>query len=302
MAAAYNAFQDFKSEYRLQQYMQMLTDTLVAVEGPNGQPLIPNQAGTPLNNMIRRLELQPAAPQQDYDFELANNTTVEAIQNECIQRNVNIMNVIRQVGNRAYYDTTYGAVPAEGEPVNNNPWREFSRPESAEKAVEMAQVTCYGDSTTVVNWAATMPKLKDLFKERVYTPELAKKALMNMVAKYHPEQAILLQTQTANQIAAHLLRLDANRDKRTYHRQQLFKIVRTPEEDLPNALAKAQLLIDAIYPPNDPAFAAHRSSTFRTALISFCHDVVAAGVLEHIQHHQTECLPLTDAVSGKHSF
>ena len=102
MAAAYNAFQDFKSEYRLQQYIQMLTDTLVAVNGPDGQPLIPNQAGTPLNNMIRRLELQPAAPQQDYDFELANNTTVEAIQNECIQRNVNIMNVIRQVGNRAY--------------------------------------------------------------------------------------------------------------------------------------------------------------------------------------------------------
>jgi hypothetical protein len=116
---------------------------------------------------------------------------------------------------------------------------------------------------------------------------MAKTALMNMVHKYHPEQAILLRTQTANEIATHLLQLDSNRDKRTYHRMQLFKIVRTPEEDLPVALAKAQLLIDAIYPPNDPAFAAHRSSTFRTALISFCHDTVAADVLEQIQHHQT---------------
>ena len=62
MANAYTAFHDFKSEYRLQQHMQMLADTLVAVEGPNGQPLIPNQEGTPLNNMIRRLDLQPAAP------------------------------------------------------------------------------------------------------------------------------------------------------------------------------------------------------------------------------------------------
>ena len=108
MANAYNAFHDFKSEYRLQQHMQMLADTLVAVEGPDGQPLIPNQAGTPLNNMIRRLELQPAAPQQDYDFELAGNTTVEQIQTECIARNINIFNVIRQIGNRAYYDITYG--------------------------------------------------------------------------------------------------------------------------------------------------------------------------------------------------
>ena len=74
----------------------------------------------------------------------------------------------------------------------------------------------------------------------------------------------------------------------------LFKTVRTPEEDLPAALAKAQLIINAIYPPDDPAYAAHRSSTFRTALISFCHDTIAAGVLEKIQKHQAECLPLTD--------
>jgi len=292
--AAYNALNDFKSEYKLQQRMQLLTDTLTALQGPNGQPLIPNNEGTPLHNLIRQLNLQPAAAPEPYDFELHAHVTIDQIQNECNNRNICIFDVTRNLGNRAYYNTTYGQPPAAGQPVNHNPWREYSRPEAAEKAVEMSLVTCYGDSTTIVNWAETLPKLKELFKARVYTNAMAKTALMNMVHKYHPEQAILLRTQTANEIATHLLQLDSNRDKRTYHRMQLFKIVRTPEEDLPVALAKAQLLIDAIYPLNDPAFAAHRSSTFRTALISFCHDTVAAGVLEQIQHHQTECLPLTD--------
>ncbi len=84
---------------------------------------------------------------------------------------------------------------------------------------------------------------------------------------------------TANQIATHLLQLDSNRDKRPYHLMLLFKSVRTPEEDFPAALAKVQLMIDAIYPANDPAYAAHRSSTFRTALLSFCH---AACVFDKI--------------------
>jgi hypothetical protein len=101
-----------------------------------------------------------------------------------------------------------------------------------------------------------MDELRRLFLARVYTNEMAKDCLMHLVGRYHPEQAILLRTQTANQSATHLLQLDSNRDKRTLHRQQLFRIMRTPEEDLSAALAKVQLCINAIYPATDPAYTA----------------------------------------------
>jgi hypothetical protein len=139
-----------------------------------------------------------------------------------------------------------------------------------------------------------MDELKKLFLARVYTNEMAKDCLMHLVGRYHPEQAILLRTQTANQIATHLLQLDSNRDKRTLHRQQLFRIMRTPEEDLSAALAKVQLSINAIYPANDPAYTVHRSNTLRAAILSFCSDPVAQAVMDLIRNRQSECLPLTD--------
>jgi hypothetical protein len=284
---------DFKSQYALHKNMQLLTEALTAVQNPAGQPLIPNGEGTPMGNLIRQLNLQEPVQAPPYDFELDENVTLNEIIHQCNIRNINQFDVIQNLGSRSFYDHTYGVPPAVGQP-HNNPWREYSRPEAAEKSVEMAQVTCYDGGNTTVNWTETMPKLKTLFQSRVYTNDMAKTCLMNLVHKFHPEQAILLRTMTANQIATHLLQLDSNRDKRTYHRMLLFKSVRTPEEDLPAALAKVQLMIDAIYPANDPAYAAHRSSTFRTALLSFCHDTIAAGVLDKIQRHQLECLPLTD--------
>lgn len=294
--ASLNNLTDFKSQYHLQKNMQMLTDTLTRIQNPQGQPLIPNGEGTPMNNLIRELNLQAPAQEPPFEFELDEHVTLDQVQAQCTQRNINLFDVTRNLGNRSFYDhvQTFADAPAAGAPPVNNPWREYSRPEAAEKAVEMSMVTYYGDSHSVVNWTETMPKLKQLFKARVYTNDMAKACLMNMVHKYHPEQAILLRTRTANQIATHLIQLDSNRDKRTYHRMLLFKTVRTPEEDLPAALAKAQLIIDAIYPADDPAYAAHRSSTFRTAIISFCHDTIASGVLELIQKHQAECLPLSD--------
>jgi hypothetical protein len=139
-----------------------------------------------------------------------------------------------------------------------------------------------------------MPQLKRLFLARVYMEEMTKDCLMHLVQRFHPEQAILLRTQTANQIATHLLQLDSHRDKRTLHRQQLFRIIRTPEEDLSAALAKVQLCINAIYPANDPAYTAHRSNTLRAAILSFCSDPVAQAVMDLIRSRQNECLPLTD--------
>jgi hypothetical protein len=139
-----------------------------------------------------------------------------------------------------------------------------------------------------------MEELRKHFLARVYTNDMAKDCLMHLVQKYHPEQRILLRTMTANQIATYLLQLDSNRDKRTLHRQQLFRIMRSPEEDLSAALARVQLSINAIYPADDPAYAVHRSNTLRAAILSFCSDPVAQAVMELIRSRQSECLPLTD--------
>jgi hypothetical protein len=43
---------------------------------------------------------------------------------------------------------------------------------------------------------------------------------------------------TANQIATYLLQLDSNRDKRTLHRQQLFRIMRSKIENPQDPFSK----------------------------------------------------------------
>ncbi len=289
-----NTYSEFKSQYELKKTAGLFADALTQFQNAAGQPIFANEEGTPLRNLLNQLDLQPAQQAPPYDFELQNHVTFNQIQAACNQRGVPITGIIRTVSGRSMYDYTYGQ-PLPNNVEDPNPWREFSRPEAAERTVEIAQLTFYGDSTTIVDWAETMEKLKALFKARIYTSEMAKTCLMNMVHKYHPEQAAMLRQLTANQIATHLLLLDSNRDKKTYIRTQLYKVFRDPEEDLPAALAKAQLLINGVYPDNDPAYTAQRQAAFRTAVLSFCHDTIAAGVLEKIQHHQRFCLPLTDA-------
>ncbi len=221
MASFNPSLVEFRAEYNLWRALQSLTDVLASARGTNGQPVFSNGPGTLLNNIIKEYNLQPAAALAPYDFELDNHVTIEAIKAECIQRNVNFFDVTKIRGNRGFYDITYGVAPAAGQPPNNNPWREYST-EAAEISAELSKVTFHGDSTIIVDWATTIPMLKRLFLDRVYTNEMAKDCLVHLVQRYHPEQAILLLTQTANQIATHLLQLDSNRDKRTLHRQQLF--------------------------------------------------------------------------------
>jgi len=295
-----NTYSEFKSQYELKKTAGLFADALTQFQDAAGQPIFANEEGTPLRNLLNQLDLQPAQQAPPYDFELQNHVTFNQIQAACNQRGVPITGIIRTVSGRPMYDYTYGQ-PLPNNQEDPNPWREFSRPEAAEKTIEMAQLTFYGDSLTIVDWAETMQNLKALFLARIYTSDMAKTCLMNMVHKYHPDQATMLRQLTANQIATHLLLLDSNRDKKTYLRTQLYKVFRDPEEDLPAALAKAQLLINGVYPDNDPAYTAQRQAAFRTAVLSFCHDTIAAGVLEKIQHHQKFCLPLTDAEIGDYA-
>jgi hypothetical protein len=69
--------------------LQSLTDLKAQAQNPNRQLIFPNQPGTPLNNIIRRYNLQHKEAPAPYDCELDNHVTIEAIKAECIQRNVN---------------------------------------------------------------------------------------------------------------------------------------------------------------------------------------------------------------------
>ena len=98
---------DFKAEYKLNKALQSLTNLIAGAQQPNGQPIFPNEPGTPLNDIIRQYNLQPAEAPPPYDFGLDNHVTIEAIKAECIQRNVNFFDVTNTHGNRQFYDITY---------------------------------------------------------------------------------------------------------------------------------------------------------------------------------------------------
>ncbi len=97
---------DFKAEYKLNKALQSLTNLIAGAQQPNGQPIFPNEPGTPLNDIIRQYNLQPAEAPPPYNFGLDNHVTIEAIKAECIQRNVNFFDVTNTHGNRQFYDSS----------------------------------------------------------------------------------------------------------------------------------------------------------------------------------------------------
>jgi hypothetical protein len=114
MAALNPNLADFKAEYKLGKALQSLTNLMAGAQHPNGQPIYPNEPGTPLNDIIRQYNLQLNEAPPPYDFELGNHVTIEAIKAECIQRNVNFFDVTRSHRSRQLYDITYGMAPAAG--------------------------------------------------------------------------------------------------------------------------------------------------------------------------------------------
>jgi hypothetical protein len=67
---------DFKAEYKLNKALQSLTNLIAGAQQPNGQPIFPNEPGTPLNDIIRQYNLQPAEAPPPYDFGLDNHVTI----------------------------------------------------------------------------------------------------------------------------------------------------------------------------------------------------------------------------------
>src|SRR5450830_733128 len=286
MASSFNG-DEFKGQYDLQNAIQTLCTALGAIRAGNA-PLVPTAAGTPLGNLLQSLNVVTPAVAVPYTFDLANNISIDAVQTLCDTAGVQFIDVQKTASGRAFYDTTML------DPNVARNYRQFSRPESADTHVEHDRVRFIDGSKNIIDWSLTLPKLKKLFKDRIYTVDMVKDCLLKLVHKYHPEQAMLLEPLTADGIATHLQKLDSDRDKSTYYRTLLLKTYRMPEDDLPAAMARIQIIIDKCYPAANPAFVSHRSTAYRTALLSFLPDELSMHVLARIKKFQAECLPLTD--------
>ncbi len=128
-------------------------------------------------------------------------------------------------------------------------YQEVSRPEAADLGCEVAVCHFLDGAKTVIDWSESLPELKRLAKNCIYTSEMMKVSLHQLVNRYTPEQSHLVSDLSANDMAKYLLSTEKNRDQTTYRRKELYELTRKPDTDLRAPLSMARKLIDKIYNP-----------------------------------------------------
>jgi hypothetical protein len=171
---------------------------------------------------------------------------------------------------------------------------EISRPEASDLPSEIAACHFLDGAKKVIDWALSLPSLKTLAQERLYTEAMARQALHRLVSLYTPEHAHLVSDMTANETANYLLSTETNRDKTAYRRKELFELTRKPDMDLRAPLTTARRLIDKIFPANRPEMAMQRSAAWRTAIISFLPDEIAVPLSDRLKIANEKCRPISD--------
>jgi hypothetical protein len=171
---------------------------------------------------------------------------------------------------------------------------EISRPEASDLPSEVAACRFLDGAKKVIDWALSLPSLKQLAQQRLYTEAMARQALHRLVSIYTPEHAHLVSDMTANETANYLLSTETNRDKTSYRRKELFELTRKPDMDLRAPLTIARKLIDMIFPANRPEMAMQRSAAWRTAIISFLPDEIAVPLSDRLKIANEKCRPISD--------
>ena len=232
---------------------------------------------------------ETAVEPEEFNFELDQFRSIDDVAQECIDHNVDITANIKNVCGRAFFNPLRTGL--------NDPearWVEISRPEAVDHQYELNELLFLDTNRKVIDWSLSLPKLRTIARNRKYTNSLMQKSLLRIVNQFHPEQSVLVSEYTANQLAQFLLRMDSKRDRSVYHREQLYKVVRTPEVDLTVALNSAQGYIDKMYPAALAVNASYRSTLYKTAIISFLPDELAQGLIGVIQSEMSKCTPMPD--------
>ncbi len=287
-------FNKFESEFKQKRYLQQVAQLLGALRNPAdpNERLLPNEPGEPLHAFMEQLQIGTDAPIAEFDFETGNPLTIEEAGRLCRERRVNnapqpvnLPTMLLTAGQRIYFNT------AMQQPET---YVEISRPEASDLQSEVAICHFLDGAKTVIDWSESLPNLKRLARERIYTERMTQTALHRLVSRYTPEHSHLVSDMTPNEMANYLLRTETNRDKKAYRRKELFDLVRKPEMDIRAPLTIARRLIDIVYPANRPQMAMQRASAWKMAIISFLPDELAIPISQRLKVASEICQPMTD--------
>ncbi len=288
-------FDKFESEFKQKRLFQSVAQLFGALRDPADQNarLLGVEPGDPLPQFMEQLRIGTEEPMAEFDFELGEPMTIETAGRLCRERRVNgapapvnLPAMLVTAGQRLFFNT------ALQQPET---YVEISRPEASDLPSEIAVCHFLDGAKTVIDWAESLPKFKQLAKERVYTARMTQQALHRLVSRFTPEHSHLVSDMTPNEMANYLLRTETNRDKTAYRRKELLELVRRPDMELRAPLTTARRLIDIVYPANRAGTEIQRSTAWRTAIISFLPDEIAIPMSERLKVANEICQPITDA-------
>jgi len=290
--AAFN-FEVFEADFKQRRLLQDVAELFGALRNPDDpqERLLAVEPGQPLHNFMQKLRIDET-PAPNFDFELGEPLTIEDAANRCAERRVNgqvapvnLPDMLVTACQRVFFNT------AMQQPAT---YVEISRPEASDLPSEVAACRFLDGAKKVIDWALSLPSLKQLAQQRLYTEAMARQALHRLVSIYTPEHAHLVSDMTANETANYLLSTETNRDKTSYRRKELFELTRKPDMDLRAPLTIARKLIDMIFPANRPEMAMQRSAAWRTAIISFLPDEIAVPLSDRLKIANEKCRPISD--------
>ena len=279
-------FLEFKLRYETEDKFKKLCDFLAAQKDEDDQPLIPNDdSETGIKTLLKLLKIQKPAEETAFTFTL-NGKSIQDVEAECAERNLQFPNRVKQVCNRMYYNNNYAAGGAEN-------WVEMSRPEASDSLQELSELFYLDSQSKIVDWSLSINALQTLGTNRKYTPAMMKSCLLKLVNKFHSDQTPLLRNKNENEIAQFLLKMDANRDKATYYKTKLHEQIRLPGEDFSTALTKAMTLIEKIYPKDEASNLPFHEACMKTAIISFIPNRISIPLLQEIRLASKKCEPFS---------
>ena len=293
--ASFN-FDKFESEFKHKRLLQDVAQLFGALRNPANpnERLLAIEPGNPLHAFMEKLRIGTDEPAAEFDFEIGVPLTIEEAGRQCRQRMVggvlqpvNLPTMLVTAGQRIFFNTAMVAPEV---------YVEISRPEASDLTSEIGVCHFLDGAKSVIDWSQSLPNLKRLAQERVYTARMTQKALHRLVSRFTPEHAHLVSDLTENEMANYLLRTETNRDKTVFRRKELFELTRKPEMELRAPLTTARKLIDLVYPADRPGTEMQRSSAWRMAIISFLPDELAIPISERLRISNEMCQPITDEV------
>ena len=287
-------FDKFDTEYETRKLLRDVVGLFDEQRIGGNQRFNNNEPGGRLHRLLSRLKMGQHGGNQEnpFDFELGEPLTIDEVMRLCRTREidgvlapVNVPDMLKTSANRLFFNENMGDPPV---------YVEVSRPENSDFTTELHQCRFLDDARNVIDWTETLPLLKVLAKQRVYTEEMMKQTLSRLLDKYQSDIKDLVRDMTSNEIANFLLSMEKHKDKTIHRRRELMDCVRKPETNYQSHLILFKRMLDRVYPADRVDTAMQRSVTLRTAIVSFLPDELALNILEKNRISTEQCEPMSD--------